>query len=271
MLSQRQRKAAIGLSAALTLFAFADDATAAPVTYTDFNAFQAAASNLTIDSFDAAPWASFGAKTQGLANLGVSWRAGNQLFAFNSTSHSAPWAITSNDGTLGGSEVWDWIEAVLPANVTAVGGWITSFNQLHTTELLAYDAQDNLLGSASLGVTGSSYTFLGLTTDTAIAKIRIASTNVTNPVGDDFALDDFSFGGTPAAIPIPEPSALALLGAGALAVLFGRRRKTISAGSSMKPTALDRRLLSDIGIERGVVLSVVPEGGLQQLRHAPLA
>jgi hypothetical protein len=217
------------LATSIAAAAFATLALAAPGVatagaYTDFTAFQAATSGLTTDGFDAAPWSSFGAKAQGLTNLGVTWTAANELFAFNSTSHSAPWTISSNDGTLGGTDIFDWIEAVLPANVTAVGGWITSFNQAHTTELLAYDALNNLLGSASLGITGHSYAFLGLTTDSAIAKVRIASTNVTNIVGDDFALDDFSFGNGTAAIAVAEPSALALFGA-ALAGLAGRRRR----------------------------------------------
>jgi hypothetical protein len=229
MLSQIHRKAAIGLSAALTLVASAAGTSAAVVTYTDFTAFQGATSGLTTDSFDAAPWTPVAStKVQGFTNLGVSWTAANALFS-GPISRSGPIAISSLDGTVGGTDIFDWIEAVLPANVTAVGGWVTSFNMTHTTELLAYDALNNLLGGVSLGNTGNAFAFLGLTTDIAIAKVRFASTNVTNPIGDDFALDDFSFGGAPASIPVPEPSALALLGPGALIALFRIRRRNLGA------------------------------------------
>ncbi len=244
----------------LVLIAHAADASAAAISYTDFGVFQAATSGLSTDSFEAAPWTPDGVKAQGLSNLGVSWTAANELFAF---SHAGGKSISSNDGT-NGTDIFDWIEAALPSNITAVGVWITSFNMAHLTELLAFDALDNLLGSASLGNTGQNYAFLGLTTDTAIAKVRFVSTNVTNPIGDDFALADFSFGSGGASLPVPEPSTLTLFGAALAGLALGRRRKAWAAGP-------DRRTLADIGIGPGEVLSAGEEVGFDRLRRSPLA
>jgi hypothetical protein len=238
MFAQLHRKAATGLLAgALSLGVLSADASAAVITYMDFNDFDAATNGLTTDSFDAAPWAPVGTEVQGLTNLGVSWTAGNALFTGNNTSRSGSFSISSLDPGVVGDE-FDWLEAVLPADVTAVGGWITSYNQAHTTELLAFDALDNLLGSVSLGTTGNGiFAFMGLTSDTDIAKVRFRSTNVTNPIGDDFNLDDFSFGNGPTSIVVPEPAAMALFGAGALATFFGGRRRRPCSGSTGSASA----------------------------------
>jgi hypothetical protein len=241
------------------MIASAASASAAVVTYTDFNAFQSAAGSLTTDSFDAAPWTPVAStKPQGLTNLGVSWTAANALWS-GSINRSGPIAITSLDGTLGGTDLWDWIEAVLPANTKSVGGWITSFNQLHTTELRAFDSLDNLLGTVSLGNTGHDFAFLGLTADTAIAKVRFAATNITNPVADDIALDDFSFGSGLGTIAVAEPTTLALVAGAALVGLARRRSRPHSS-------VLDRRMLADIGFGRGVALSAAGHVGVEQLR-----
>lgn len=258
------RKLAKGAAACgLALFAFSAPVSAAAITYTDFGAFQAAASALTTDSFEAAPWLPTWVKPQGLSNLGVSWTAANELFASGSFGHSGRNSITSLDGTNGG-DIFDWIEAVLPANVKAVGGWITSFNMAHDTRLLAYDGFGSLLGSVALDNTGNAFEFLGLISDTAIAKVRFMSTNVTNPIGDDFNLDDFSFGSgnVPAPMPVPEPSGLALLGAALAGLAFGRRRKAA-------PGDLDRRTLADIGIGPGEIAAVADGIAIDRLRHAP--
>jgi uncharacterized protein YjiS (DUF1127 family) len=266
-----ERKVTLGL-AALTMIASAASASAAVVTYTDFNAFQSAAGSLTTEGFDTAPWTPVAStKSQGITNLGVSWTTANALFA-GSINRSGPIAITSLDGTLGGTDIFDWIEAALPANTKSVGGWITTFNQLHTMELRAFDVFDNLLGSASLGNTGNAFAFVGLTADTAIAKVRFAATDVTNIVADDIALDDFSFGGGVASIPVPEPAAAALFGVGALAALLRSRRRNVAVGSDDTALAMiDRRLLADIGIGRGEVLSAAREIGVEQMRRARAA
>ena len=226
MLARLHWQATLGL-AALTMIASAASASAAVMTYTDFNAFESAAGSLTTDSFDATPWTPVGStKSQGLTNLGVSWTAANAIFS-GSITRSGPIAITSLDGTLGGTDIFDWIEAALPANTKAVGGWVTSFNQLHVTQLQAFDVFDHLLGTVALGNTGNAFAFLGLTADTAIAKVRFAATNVTNIVADDIALDDFAFGAglvAPGPISVPEPGSLALFGAALATVCASRRR-----------------------------------------------
>ncbi len=262
------RKLAVS-AAACGLFAIAHtgEAAAAAIAYTDFGTFQGAVSALTTESFDAAPWSSVGAKPQGIANLGVSWTAANALWTTDATSHSASFSITSTDGTVGGTDIFDWIEAVLPTGVTAVGGWITSWRQLHDSELRAYDALDNLLGSVSVGGTGDGYAFLGLTTDSDIAKVRFVSTNVTNPVGDDIALDDFSFGVGGAPIPVPAPSSLMLFGAALAALLAGAPRSRAS-GRRANDT-LDRRTLADIGIDPGAGLSTARHIDFDRLRRSP--
>jgi uncharacterized protein YjiS (DUF1127 family) len=253
MFTKLSHKAGLAL-AALTTIASAS-ASAAVATYTDFDAFQSAATGLITDSFDAAPWIPVGVKAQGFSNLGVTWTAGNSLYTTNN-SRSGSFAITSLDpGTVG--DEFDWLTAVLPANVTAVGGWITSFGQAHLTELMAFDAFDNVLGSVSVGTTGNgNFAFIGLTTDIEVARVLFRSTNVTNPIGDDFNLDDFTFGTTsvsPGPIAVPEPAAMALFGTGALAAFCGhRRRRRAGRGSAAR---LDARLLADIGIGRGEILA----------------
>jgi PEP-CTERM motif len=259
------RNLAAAAACGLALTAYAADAAAAPITYTDFSAFQSATSGLTVDNFDAAPWRPVGNKPQGLSNLGVTWTAANNLFG-SEISHSGQGAVSSSDGPVPGGDLFDWLEAALPANITAVGAWVTSHNQAHLTALLAYDALDNLLGSVSIGHTGHAFTFFGLITDTAIARVRFASTNVTNPIGDDLTVDDFSFGRGTAAIPVPEPSALALFGA-ALTGLALHRRKGRNKG--VASGALDRHTLADIGIGPGEVLAAGREIGFDRLKRAP--
>jgi hypothetical protein len=262
------RKLAVSAAACgLFVTAHAGEAAAAAIAYTDFGTFQGAVSALTTESFDTAPWSSVGAKPQGIANLGVSWTAANALWTTDATSYSASFSITSTDGTVGGTDIFDWIEAVLPSGVTAVGGWITSWRQLHDSELRAYDALDNLLGSVSVGGTGSGYAFLGLTTDSDIAKVRFVSTNVTNAVGDDIALDDFSFGVGGASIPVPAPSSLVLFGAALAALLAGAPRSRASGRGAHD--ALDRRTLADIGIDPGTGLSAARHIDFDRLRCSP--
>lgn len=202
-------------------------ARAATTSYTDFSAFQGAATGLTTDAFDAAPWNPTGVMAQGTSNLGVSWSAANFLASFSGISRSGANALTSQDSLAQGTDLFDLMEAIMPSGTKSVGGWITSFNMAHDTELQAYDASSNLLGSVSLDNTGSAYEFLGLISDTDIAKIRFVSKNVSNPIGDDFALDDFTFGGgniTRDPVPVPEPATFALFGISLAALALHRRR-----------------------------------------------
>lgn len=259
-------KAMLGIAAAISLSA--STASAAVITFTDFDAFQSAAGSLITESFDSGPWLPANSTlSQGLTNLGVSWTAAN--FLYSGTISRSGLAVTSLDGTLGGTDLFDWIEAALPQDTMAVGGWITSFNQVHVAEMRAFDALDNLLGTVSIDRTGNAFAFLGLTADTAIAKVRFAATGVTIPLADDIALDDFVFGGTPVALPVPEPSAIALFGAGALAAVVGRRRRTHVAKDG-EASGLDQHLLSDIGIGRGAILSAAGHVGVEQLRHSSI-
>jgi hypothetical protein len=253
-MSSLSRNLALGGAACgMALAAFITEASASVVTYTDFDAFQAAASSLTTDSFEGAPWTPVGTKPQGTSNLGVTWTAENDIFTFGAAGHSGANVITSLDPTRG--DFFDWIQAVLPGDTKAVGGWITTFNQQRGAELRAFDAFDNLLGSVSLGNTGHNYAFLGLTSDTAIARVRFSATNVVNPIGDDIALDDFSFGSVgQGPIAIPEPAGMALFGCSALAgFAFARRRKPRD-GKAAAPTP-DARLLADIGVSRREALA----------------
>lgn len=261
-MSSLSRKLAVhGAACGLALAALAADASASVITYTDFSAFQAAASALTTESFETGPWTPVGIKPQGTSRVGVTWTAENNVFTFGATGHSGATVITSLDPTSG--DFFDWIQAALPGDTKAVGGWITTFNQGHGAELRAYDALDNLLGSASLGNTGHSYAFLGLMGDTAIAKVRFLSTNVVNVIGDDIALDDFSFGGGGLSVPVPEPTGLALFGAALAGLAFSRRRKSLAAQAAV--AALDCRTLCDIGVAPGQMLAVAQ--GFDQLNR----
>jgi hypothetical protein len=266
MSSLSRKLAARGAACGLALAALATDASASVVTYTDFGAFQAAASTLTTESFEAGPWSPVGVKPQGTSNLGVTWTAENDIFAFGAAGHSGAYVITSLDPARG--DFFDWIQAALPSGTNAVGGWITTFNQGHGAALQAFDALDNLLGSVSLGNTGNSYAFLGLTADTAIAKVRFLSTNVVNLIGDDIALDDFSFGSGRLSGPIAvsEPAGLALFGAALAGLAFTRRRKPRAEKSGS--AALDSRLLADIGISRCDALAVAHGIDVDRLKRA---
>jgi hypothetical protein len=263
MSSLSRKRATRGAACGLALAAFATDASASVIAYTDFSAFQAAASALTTDSFETGPWTPVGIKPQGTSNAGVTWTAENDVFVFGAAGHSGVNVITSLDPARG--DFFDSIQAMLPGDTKAVGGWITTFNQGHGAELQAYDALDNLLGSVALGNTGHSYAFLGLMADTAIAKVRFLSTNVVNVIGDDIALDDFSFGGGGLSVPVPEPTGLALFGAALAGLAFSRRRKSRAAQAGA--AALDRRTLSDIGIVPGQMLAVAQGIGFDRLNQ----
>jgi hypothetical protein len=71
---------------------------------------------------------------------------------------------------------------------------------------------------------------------------------------------------------IPEPSTVALFGAGTLAAFFGRRRREASRRSDDGAlSGINCRLLADIGIGHGEALSTAHEIGVEQLRRAPAA
>ena len=95
------------------------------------------------------------------------------------------------------------------------------------------------------------------------SQVRFLSTNVVNPIGDDIALDNFSFGGGGLSVPVPEPAGLALFGTALAGLAFSRRRKVLAAQAAA--STLDCRTLSDIGIVPGQMSAVALGIGFDRL------
>ncbi len=100
----------------------------------------------------------------------------------------------------------DWIEGEFVVPTSAVGITFSG-----GTTLFAYDANDALIASVTLNGFGGPF-FLGLLSDTPIARVRVDSG------GSAALIDDFYFN------PVPEPLGAWLLGAGWLLVRPCKRR-----------------------------------------------
>ncbi len=124
---------------------------------------------------------------------------------------------------------------------TSIAGTTTGFGALFvdvelptSSRLEFYDASDALLESRAVPSAGNqSLSFLGLTVSGgSIGRVRIVSGANTivldgvlgNPVDDVVVMDDFIYAEPLAALVVPEPGSLVLLGAG-LALASMRRRK----------------------------------------------
>jgi hypothetical protein len=120
-----------------------------------------------------------------------------------------------------------------PAVSIGFGAVFTDVDLGSTTSLQFFDADGNVLLSQSVLVANEGLSFLGVIfDDPVLARVRITLGNTalgpndTNGVPSDVVvLDDFIYGEPQALLAVPEPAALALLGAGLLAVPLARRRK----------------------------------------------
>lgn len=189
--------------------------TARSAVFDSFTDFTNAASSLTVDDFESAPWGAAGAVAQGTTSLGVSWTSANTLFVSDVIAQSGDFSLTSDDGA---PDQLDALNAALPGNINAVGGFVSNggFNT-STITLTAYNALNAALDTVFV-VNPSEWSFLGIIVDSAIARVEFTS---SGPIGDgnsllddDFVLDDFQFG---TAVPLPAAwlmlvSALGLIG-----------------------------------------------------------
>ena len=71
-------------------------ASAVVLTFNNFAAFQAAATALTVENFDGAPWVD-GSNPDGTTNLGLTWTAEVDLFGETIISRSATRSLTDGD------------------------------------------------------------------------------------------------------------------------------------------------------------------------------
>ena len=118
----------------------------------------------------------------------------------------------------------------LPVPVRGFGAVFTDVDLADTTKIDYFDANGNLLHSASVlpgTIADGSLSFLGVLFDAGerIARVRITTGNAAlgpNEGGgvDVVAMDDFLY-----SEPIPEPSTLALLGLAVAGLGFARRRR----------------------------------------------
>jgi len=191
---------------------------ASTIGFIDQASFIAATGPLTVDHFDAGPWASVDTPlTQPVASLGNDWYGNNNLEAVTANSISGAQSITSLDDL---SDLIDTITATLGSGtITAVGGFVfLDFTEGVT--LSAFDSGGTLLGDVTTDSSSSSgWQFIGLTSDTTIAKIEFVSTS--QPPNDDFLLDDFYFGSA-----VPVPAAVWLFVSGLLCMTGVARRKS---------------------------------------------
>jgi len=134
------------------------------------------------------------------------------------TSGANRFFLSDTNGAMGGTPV---LTIDFSAPVDSFGSYFTGLSTAggNTLTLTYSDGGIETL-SLSGALTGGSLYFGFIDTGRSISRLRIESANS----GDNFSLDDTSFGLTSAPIPLPTASAMGL--AGLALVGFGRRRST---------------------------------------------
>ncbi len=184
------------------------------VTYTDVDEFRAAAGNVNEIDFELLPDGSpsvhetFITPEFNYTDQGVTFSSPfPELFVAGSPGY---FALASQFPDTSGR---NWIIADLVTPATAVGIFFPG-----NTTLSVFDSDDFLIGSASLGGTGGGL-FLGIVSDVPIARA------IEDRGGSGEEMESFLFA------PIPEPTTLLLLGAGAVGVFARRAAGSVANGS----------------------------------------
>ncbi len=178
------------------------------VTYTDVDEFRAAAGNVHEINFELLP--------DGSPSVDGTLITPDFNYTDQGVTFSSPFPRLSVEGSpgffvldsqLADSSGRNWLIADLVTPATAVGIFFPG----HTT-LSVFDSDDLLIGDASLVGTGGG-NFLGIVSDIPIARA------IEDRGASGESMESFLFA------PIPEPTTLLLLGAGAVGVLARRRSK----------------------------------------------
>lgn len=189
------------------------------VFYTDYSAFQNATANLTVETFDEAPWANATLPSP-LSNLGVTWTAGNNLFGSTYTAYSGALALSDLDGN---PDVNDLLLASLPAGTKAAGAFTYRLASFYSIRMSAFDVNGDLIGTVEQ--TDTAWSFLGVSSDEGLGSVRFEAFHIV-PGGDDFLLDNFAFSSELAVTQsdeVPEPSSGLPAGIALAAIRIARR------------------------------------------------
>lgn len=213
------------------------------MTFNDLAAFQAAVSDVFIEDFEGPPWAPGNQiLPQPVVHNGLEWRSNNYFLVTTEVSNSPVLSVSSFDDFNANNDLVDLLTVTLPANVSAVGIFVSSLGQNHGIDINIYDianagkdvndpTRTALLSHQSSPTALNEFEFLGVVAFSNIRLVEFVSTS--GPPEDDFALDDFhygtwDFGANATSTSVAEPASLALFGVGL--ALFGfaarRNRKT---------------------------------------------
>lgn len=179
------------------------------------------ASNVTVETFEGAPWA-LGFQVQPFEANGLFWTSTNNLLVTNFYANSPALSVESFDDFNLDQDVTDLLSVQMVPGITAVGIFVSTIGQDHDVAVRAFDIVGELLldGVAEATAYGA-YDFIGLVSMGDIARVDFVS--LSGPPQDDFSLDDFHYGTWNWTLNaetnnITEPASLALAG-GALALL----------------------------------------------------